>query len=173
MSVAGYRKVKTKDELKKNQSLNNSKNGGKIVSGAVSGGLAPDSKEGKAHAVQYYESVRKMKTDCANISKNTGIPEKDIRIVKSFIFEETHDLGGTSPKRFEPSYRMAESWRRLIDGKNIKPHDLTLLKHEIMERNLINKGYSQEEAHIITSLKYNYKMESDAYYAKINKHKKR
>ena len=63
---------------------------------------------------------------------------------------------------------MAESWRRLIEGQP-KPHDLTLINHEIMEKELMQKGYSQEEAHIITSKKYNYGKEAAEFYDKIKK----
>ena len=61
----------------------------------------------------------------------------------------------------------------MIDGKNIQEHDMTLLKHEEMERNLMQQGYSQEEAHNITSETYNYAREAIKYYAEIEKHKKK
>ena len=66
---------------------------------------------------------------------------------------------------------MAESWRRLIDGKP-ESHDLTLLKHEIKEKELIGQGYSQDEAHRLTSAEYNYSKEASKFYAKIKKYKK-
>lgn len=55
---------------------------------------------------------------------------------------------------------------------NAENHDLTLIKHEIFEKELISKGLSQEEAHKIASKKYNYRKESSEYYAKIKKRKK-
>ena len=36
----------------------------------------------------------------------------------------------------------------------------------------MQQGFSQEEAHLQTSKKYDYAKESDEYYAKITKHKK-
>ena len=52
---------------------------------------------------------------------------------------------------------MAESWRRLREGKNIQKHDIILLKHELMESNLMsNDGLDYFEAHNITQEKYNY-----------------
>ena len=89
-----------------------------------------------------------MKTDVAKISKTTGIPENEIKKIKNYIFIEKHDLGEGEPKRFELDYMMAESWQRLIAG-NPEKHDLTLIKHEQMERQLIEQGMSQDEAHII------------------------
>ena len=144
-----------------------------IKSGAVSGALSPDSDEAKAHAERYYELVRKMKTDVKHISKNTGFTENDISQIKNHVFVEEHDLGNGFPEHFYPSYAMAQSWQRLIDGKSIQKHDITLLHHEKMESDLMKKGISQEEAHRLTEQKYNYAKESREYYAKINKHKSR
>ena len=66
---------------------------------------------------------------------------------------------------------MEESWQRWIEGKPEK-HDITLLKHEIMEKELMEKGLSQQEAHLKTSMQYNYSKEAGEYYAKIDKFKK-
>lgn len=143
-----------------------------IVSGAISGARNPFSNEAKEHAERYYGLVRSMKTDVARISRNTGISEKEVRSVKDFIFNEKHDLGGSELEYFEPDYMMAESWQRLIDGKP-EHHDIILLQHEIMEKELMSKGMTQEEAHIEASKKYNYSKEAGKYYAKIEKHKKK
>ena len=88
----------------------------------------------------------------------------------NFIFIEKHDLGEGEPKRFELDYMMAESWQRLIDGKNIQKHDITLLRHEQMERSLMRQGFTQEKAHRLTEQRFNYKKESEEYYAEISKH---
>lgn len=139
----------------------------------MSGALSPVSKEAQAHAEQYYESVRKMKTDVKNISNNTGFSESDILQIKNHVFIEEHDLGGDVPERFYPNYAMAQSWQRLIDGKNIQKHDITLLHHEKMESDLMKKGLSQLKAHRISEKKYNYAKESREYYAEVNKHSNR
>lgn len=141
-----------------------------IKSGAVSGARNPNSKEAREHAERYYGLVRSMKTDVARISETTGFAEEDIQTVKSYIFMEKHDLGGAELEYFAPDYMMAESWQRLIDGKP-ELHDITLLNHEIMERNLMKKGIPQNEAHIKASGKYNYAKEAGEYYAKIKKYK--
>lgn len=114
-----------------------------------------------------------MKTDVTRIAKNTGFSENDISQIKDFIFMQKHDLGGSEPEYFYPSYEMGQSWQRLIDGKNIQKHDITLLQHEIMKRNLMKQGYSQSEAHRITEQTYNYSKESKEYYANIDKHSKK
>lgn len=97
----------------------------------------------------------------------------DIERIKSYVFSEEHDLGEEEPMRFSPSYEMAESWQRLIDGKNIQPHDITLIQHELMESKLVKDGMPQDEAHIITSGVYNYKKEVEEYYGKTKKRKSR
>lgn len=143
-----------------------------ISSLKISGALDPYSKRADKHALQYYESVRKMKTDYIKIAKNTGIDVDEVKYIKNYLFVDEHELL-TGRKRFDPSYQISESWRRLIDGKNIQKHDLILLKHEVLERKLILSGLSQDEAHIQASKKYNYTKEAGEYYAKINKRKKK
>ncbi|MGN0515112.1 MAG: hypothetical protein ACI4GD_12625 [Lachnospiraceae bacterium] len=82
-----------------------------------------------------------------------------------------HDLGGKELEYFEPDYMMAESWRRLTEGKP-EQHDITMLNHEIYERKLMQKGLTQAESHLQASQKYNYAKEAGEYYAKIEKYKK-
>lgn len=142
----------------------------KKTSGAISGALNPDSERADEHAQRYYAAVRKMKTDVSKIAQNTGFSSELVQSIKDFIFMDKHDLGDRTDY-FDPDYKMAESWQRLIDGKDIKPHDLTLLKHEQMERELMKQGYSQAEAHKITSKTYNYAKEAYEYYDSIEKHK--
>lgn len=142
-----------------------------MKSGAVSGARNPNGNAAKDHAERYYGLVRSMKTDVPKIAKSTGYSEEQIQEIKNFIFLDKHDLGGPEPEYFAPDYMMAESWRRLIDGKP-ESHDLTLLKHEIKEKELIGQGYSQDEAHRLTSAEYNYSKEASKFYAKIKKYKK-
>lgn len=144
---------------------------GIMYSGAVSGGLKHDSERAFEHAKRYYESVRHMSTDVKRIAENTGFDEKDIAAIKDFVFMQKHDLGNEELEYFYPNYAMAQSWQRLIDGKNIQPHDITLLNHEKMEKQLMMQGYTQDEAHRITEQTYNYAKESKEYYAKIEEHK--
>lgn len=166
-----YTKAKTYDEWKKefvnNNKFTSANNDDIIKPGGISGALNPSSERAQEHAEKYYQAVRKMKTDCKRIARNTGYSEDEIKQIKKFIFIDKHELGDGKFEQFAPSYEMAESWQRLIDGKNIQSHDLTLLKHEIMEKGLMKNGYSQDEAHTITSQKYNYAKEAYEYYDKI------
>lgn len=168
----------TKDNGGTGKTYSPEKIGGKaLTSGAdsgiikkISGALNPNSERADKHAQRYYAAVRKMKTDVSKIAQNTGFSSELVQSIKDFIFMEKHDLGDRTDY-FDPDYKMAESWQRLADGKDIKPHDLTLLKHEQMERDLMKQGYSQAEAHKITSKTYNYAKEAYEYYDSVEKHK--
>lgn len=96
-----------------------------------------------------------------------------IEKIKKYVFVDTHFFAGGEVKRFDSSYEMAESWQRLIEGKKILPHDLTLLKHELMECDLVQQGHTQEEAHVLTSAIYNYAKEAHDYYDKIGAYQKK
>jgi hypothetical protein len=126
------------------------------ISGAISGALNPESDEAKNHAEKYYKSIRKMKTDYINIAKNTGMLEKDILEIKRYLFVDKHDLIN-GHERFDPHYSVAQSWQRLVEGKNIKEQDIILLNHELMEMRLVKNGMTQDEAHIIATKQFNYR----------------
>lgn len=144
---------------------------GIIKSGAVSGARNPYGKAAEKHAKKYYGLVRSMTTDVQKIAKTTGYSETEIQRIKNYIFIDEHDLGERGRGRFDPDYMMGESWRRLIEGKP-EAHDLTMLRHEIMEQGLLEQGFSQDEAHRMTSAKYNYDKEAMEFYGKIKKFKK-
>lgn len=128
----------------------------------ITGALDPASKKASKHAERYYESVRKMKTDYKKIAINTGYSEKLIKRIKQYSFIDEHELLN-GKERFYPDYHIAESWQRLIEGKNIQPHDLLLLEHEMYELILVEDGFSQIDAHNLTNQIYNYKKGCDEY----------
>ena len=170
-AAAREKRIATWERKKKDYLLEKENKGDTIVSGAVSGARNPYGKKAQEHAEKYYGLVRSMKTDVKRISNVTGISENEIQSIKNFIFLEKHDLGNGELEFFEPDYMMAESWQRLIEGKP-KKHDITMLRHEILEKSLINEGLSQSEAHVIASEKYNYSKEASEYYANIKKYRK-
>lgn len=153
-----------------NKDLTNSVKSDKITVNTISGARNPVSEKAATHAIKYYGLIRSMKTDVSKIAKTVGFSEEKIQNVKNFLFYDKHDLGEGKKERFSPDYMIAESWRRLIKGTP-KEHDLILLKHEILEKELMDKGYSQAEAHIEASKKYNYTKESKKYYDNIKKYK--
>ncbi len=144
-----------------------------FVSGGISGGISdPFSEKADAHAKLFYEEIRKNHSDVMRIAQNTGFSVDDVLHVKNFLFIDVHLLEDGAIKRFDECFPIAESWRRLaFDPKHIQKHDITLLQHEIFERKLMAKGYSQQEAHMKASEKYNYPKEVAEFYEQLNKKK--
>ena len=134
--------------------------------------LGKDYERAEKHANMYYEEIRKKKNDVEKISENTGISVNEIRRIKRFLFLDEHDLEENGIRRFYPNFMIAQSWQRLESGKNIQPHDLTLLRHELEERRLmVDEGLSQSEAHWRACKKFDYPREAEAYYDSLKKHK--
>lgn len=119
----------------------------------------PYNKERERHAQEFYESVRNRNKqhEIVKVSNNSGLSQSDVEKIYNHIFINEYDLED-GRKRFDPNYDMAESWRRLseIGGKNIQPHDLVMLNHELMEHDLMAKGMNYDEAHKLTNKTYNY-----------------
>ncbi|MBQ0037746.1 MAG: hypothetical protein KBS74_03645, partial [Clostridiales bacterium] len=132
--------------------------------------ISPDCKAASEHAERYYGLVRSMQTDVLHISKNTGIAEEEIAKIKSYLFLDEHDLGDGRFAKFDSDFSIAQSWQRLINGSQ-EPHDITLLRHELLESSLVEKGFTQNEAHIIASSVYNYSKEVRDFYASLEKYK--
>ena len=120
------------------------------------------------HAAIFYKAVRKRDKvlEINAISKNTGFSKVDIEKIYNHVFITEHNLNGKM-QRFAPDYNMSESWRRLREGKDIQEHDIILLRHELMELNLMkNKKLNYFEAHNITQEKYNYQQALDEWLKK-------
>ncbi|MBO4126522.1 minor capsid protein [Streptococcus suis] len=136
-------------------------NRGMKRSGAVYGAWNvkndPDEIKRKAHAEQYYESIRNRSTsnEVRRIAKNTGFSEHDVRQIYNHVFENYYELEG-GRRRFDPDYDMAQSWERLFSGKDIQSHDLTLLRHELLESKLMAEGLDYDTAHRITQKEHDY-----------------
>lgn len=128
-------------------------------SGALNDVNDPFYEKRTKHAEQYYEQIRnrKPKYIIEKLAKNAGVSHKTAEAVYKHIFVEEHLFKNGEIKRFDPDYDMAESFRRLLEGKNIKAHDLVMIKHERLELNLM-KRYNMvyEDAHKLTNSKHNY-----------------
>ena len=140
------------------------------ISGGISGAISdPSSTRALLHAEKYYEEIRKNHSDVKRIAKNTGYRVEQILMIKHYLFLDEHELDG-GYRRFDVSFEIAESWQRLaFDPEHIKPHDLTLIRHEMMEMRLVNDGVPQDDAHTLTSRQYDYSRESAEYYKAIQK----
>jgi len=100
-----------------------------------------------AHAERFYEEIRKRTSDIEAVARNTGFSREDVARVKQHVFFDIHDLGSETPERFSPDYDMAVSWQRLIDGRNIQEMDMVLLRHEMLEEELMARGTNYYTAH--------------------------
>ena len=138
-------------------------NQGMKSSGAIYGAWNdkndPYGKERDRHAEMYYEQVRNRnrETQVVRVARNSGFSASDIEKIYNHIFINEYALHG-GIQRFDPSYDMAESWRRLseTEGKHIQKHDLIMLHHELGEYNLMKQGLSYEKAHAEINRKFNY-----------------
>lgn len=91
------------------------------------------------------------------ISKNGDVSKETARNIYEHVFINEHTFENGMVKRFDPDYDMSESFRRILEGNNIKLHDIIMLKHENLELNLMKKyNMSYEDAHALTDRKYNY-----------------
>ena len=150
--------------------------GNKLVK-AISGARITDqeSEEGISFAESYYEEIRHYSTDAQKISNNIGVSCEDVQKIKNYLFLDNSKYDDVLKRwvPFDPNCAIAHSWQRLMLGKDIKPHDRTLILHELYEMEIKeqNPNISHAEAHSIATKKYNYTKESDEYYANLEKYK--
>ena len=143
---------------------NNTGIGGIIQSGAKSGALTSkndaDFSKREAFAKSYYQEVlgRKREYEISAVAKNSKMSVNDIDKIFAHVFEIEHLFDDGSIHKFIPDYDMAQSWIRLREGKNIQPHDLILLKHELMEGEIVGTGATvpYEPVHDEVEKTYNY-----------------
>lgn len=163
MQVSGYRPVSTN----------------LLISPKYSGAKITDnySKEAEKFAEMFYKEIRLMKNDVKQIADNLGEKPETIRKIKQYLFIDksyfNEDTG--EYERFAPDCAIAQSWQRLFIGKDIKPHDRTLISHEKLEMEIKNENPNipHSEAHAKAKAEYNYEDEADAYYGNLKKHSKK
>lgn len=127
--------------------------------GALNNKNDPLGRKRARHAEQYYQELRNRKPGYVinRLVQNTGISQKAAKNIYEHVFINEHIFRDGSKKRFDSDYDMAESFRRILEGKNIKPHDIIMIKHENLELNLMRKyNMVYEDAHELTETKYNY-----------------
>ncbi len=109
-------------------------------------------------ATDFYNETRQNKDNfIKNISQNGYIHIKSAEKIFEHIFIKKHNLNSCF-KTFDTDYNMAESFKRIIEGINIQPHNLILLKHERLELYLMTRyKYDYSTAHKITERKCNLK----------------
>ncbi len=145
-----------------------------LISGARITDL--NSAEADEFAEMYYEEIRHFSTDSKKIADNLGKEESDIRKIKAYLFEDDSliDPDTGESRQFDPDCAIAQNWQRLMNGKDIKLHDKTLIEHELLEMKIKqeNPGIDHVKAHELASEKYNYPKEALEYYGNLKKHKK-
>ena len=97
-----------------------------------------------------------LKTQCQEAAQNLQDPD-----LKAY-------------RRFDPDCAIAQSWQRLMTGKDIKPHDRTLIEQELLEMKIKRENPSMEhrKAHELATEKIDYPKEALEYYGNLEKHKK-
>ena len=136
----------------------------------------PDGMAGTKFAEMYYEEIRKFSTDAEKIAGNLGKDKRDIQKIKAYLFEEESLVSPETGerRRFDPDCAIAQSWQRLMNGKDIKPHDRTLIEHELLEMKIKREHPEIDhiKAHKMAAEKYNYPKEAMEYYGSLKGHKK-
>lgn len=111
------------------------------------------------HAERYYEFMRNSNREIniAAISNNSKIERKIVEMAYHYVFEMKHNLWDRIDY-FDPSYDMAESWRRLRTNDNIQKHDILLVRHEALECRVWNEhpDWDYYQAHDVASKVYDY-----------------
>ena len=148
---------KRQAELKTNEQNNKG-----AIKGALNDINDPLGEKRELHAQRYYAEVRNRNKSSVikTLSDNCNVRVKTAETVYDHVFENSHLFRSGEVKRFDPDYQMAQSFQRLLQGKNIQAHDITLLRHERLEY-LLMKKYNMvyEDAHSIAEKKYNYASE--------------
>lgn len=128
-----------------------------VNTGATFGAIDPNSEEAIKHAELYYEEIRNNNnSDVEKIAELLDKSEGQILMIKNYLFNDKHLLDGRFV-RFDAEIHIAQSWQRLAFMQDkVLPHDKILIEHELMEMDLVNRGISQQEAHNITNMRYNY-----------------
>ena len=120
------------------------------------------------HANRFYREIRNRdeKHEVKNVSANSGVDEETVSAAYRHLFVEKHDLA-KGRVRFDPDYEIAQSWQRLSSGTGIEEHDITLVKHEAYESELMKRGMPYADAHSATNMRYNYQHELLEYLGKL------
>lgn len=126
------------------------------ASGALTNKNDPFSTKRDKHAAAYYESVKKRdkRKEIDAVARAASMSYNDVEKIYNYVFIEKHHLD-TGYHRFSPDFYMANSWQRLREGKPLEL-DIVMLKHELIEMELVKSGKSYNEAHAIANLSANY-----------------
>ena len=128
--------------------------------------LPKDFIKAEKHAYLTYDKIknsnqelekRKIYSNIGKFKEMKDFTKEDVDIAFNHVFNDIHLLKD-GESLFHPEIDMAESWERLITGKDIQSHDLILLKHERLEHDYmyIRGNMDYDTAHAKTDETYNY-----------------
>lgn len=164
LKVAGYKREQAAKVNGRARAFSSKLNENIKKSGAVySYKNDPDGSKRQGIAEKLYEQTRNRNSmyEVRAIAKNSGMSEADIKKVYDHIYTNKHLFKNGTIHLFDPDYEMAQSWQRLRNNNNIQPHDITLLKHELAEYNIMGESIDieYEPVHNEVTKKYNYQKE--------------
>lgn len=164
LKVAGYKREQAAKANGRARAFSSKLNENIKKSGAVySYKNDPDGSKRQGIAEKLYEQTRNRNSmyEVRAIAKNSGMSEADIKKVYDHIYINKHLFKNGTIHLFDPDYEMAQSWQRLRNNNNIQPHDITLLKHELAEYNIMGESIDieYEPVHNEVTKKYNYQKE--------------
>lgn len=164
LKVAGYKREQAAKANGRARAFSSKSNENIRKSGAVySYKNDPDGSKRQGIAEKLYEQTRNRNSmyEVRAIAKNSGMSEADIKKVYDHIYTNKHLFKNGTIHLFDPDYEMAQSWQRLRNNNNIQPHDITLLKHELAEYNIMGESIDieYEPVHNEVTKKYNYQKE--------------
>lgn len=164
LKVAGYKRGQAAKANGRARAFSSKSNENIKKSGAVySYKNDPDGSKRQGIAEKLYEQTRNRNSmyEVRAIAKNSGMSESDIKKVYDHIYTNKHLFKNGTIHLFDPDYEMAQSWQRLRNNNNIQPHDITLLKHELAEYNIMGESIDieYEPVHNEVTKKYNYQKE--------------
>lgn len=132
-------------------------------SGAYNDKNDPYGEKRSKSAERYYSQIlnRDRTYEIEAVARNTEFSIEEIDKVFAHVFELEHLFADGSIKRFNPDYYMQHSWMRLRSGRNIQKHDITLIRHELAESELMGIGTDviYETAHEEVEKTFNYNKE--------------
>lgn len=128
--------------------------------------LPKDFIKAEKHAYLTYDKIknsnqelekRKIYSNIGKFKEMKDFTKEDVDIAFNHVFNDIHILKD-GESLFHPEVNMAESWERLINGRNIQSHDLILLKHERLEHDYmyVRGNMDYDTAHAKTDETYNY-----------------
>ncbi|WP_449450890.1 hypothetical protein [Streptococcus suis] len=128
--------------------------------------LPKDFIKAEKHAYLTYDRIknsnqdlekRKIYSNIGKFKEMNGFSKDDVDKAFDHVFNNVHELN-YGKGLFAPDIDMAQSWDRLISGKNIQPHDLILLKHERLEHDYmyVSSKLDYDTAHKKVDELFNY-----------------